>query len=209
MENECETYEETAVNKDKSKKVWLIIEAIILTIILKYFDASFSTILIVWLVNVLCLVEDKINSFGTKKLLKAISFVLVLVFFVNVYNLYLDNKYMRMVKKEKYYSVSYEELFDNFSDDVKWKCINNDRFTQLNFNKSERYNGSFIAEVSVSGGAYFYEKETDYVLKFNISEIDEDIIPISLEIGEEDYSEYVNEFLQAVYDQYNENFNFN
>ena len=113
-----------------------------------------------------------------------------------------------MVKNEGYYSATYEEMFDSFSTNAKWECVGNDRFTSINFNKSDRYSGGFIGKVTVSGDCTLYEEKTDYTLTFYISETDKDIIPVSLEIGNENYSDDINNFLLSVYGNYNENFNF-
>lgn len=193
---------------DKTEKsnnyLWPIVEGIILTVILIYFNAGIFTIGLLWIINVIFILEECIDI----TFLKIVVAILSIMFLFNLYDVYLNNKYMRMVMKEEYYGVSYEDLFDNFSEIKKWKCTGNERFTALNYSKSERYNGGFIGKVAVSGDCRFNDEEAEYKLTFYISEIDKEILPVILEINGESYSDEINEFLLAVYNSYNEKYNF-
>ena len=212
--NQDEILAETQSNAElpelynKTKRIWPIIEGMILTLILLFLDADTSVIVLLWITNIVFLIEERIKTPLVNLIFKIASFVLPLILIFNLYNVYLDYKYIRLVKMEKYYNTTYEEMFDNFSTYAKWECVGNDRFTTINVNKSDRYSGGFIGQVTVSGDCYIYEEETNYILTFYISETDKDIVPVSLEIGDKNYSEDINTFLVSVYENYNENFNF-
>ena len=192
----------------KKKSIWPIIEGIILTFVLAYFNADLSVIVLLWITNIVFILEERIENKISNLFLKVVSVILSIMLLSSFYNLYLDNKYENIVKSEKYYAATYEEIFDDFSTYTRWECVGNERFTALDYNKSERYNGGFIGVVTVSGDCFIYDKETEYTLTFYISENDNDVIPVELEIGGQDYSDNINAFLLTAYNECNEDYIF-
>lgn len=63
MENEILEANSTDEQTVKEKKcIWPIVEGIIITIILSYFDADSIVIVLLWIANIVFLLEDRIKT---------------------------------------------------------------------------------------------------------------------------------------------------
>lgn len=180
-----------------------IILGIILTVLLIRYNCSSFLIVAFWALEIINRHLEKQGSKKAQKIVTVIGVVIVLYSISQIYNGYQNERYVEVVHEQQYMGVEYEELFENFSNDVEWECIEDGRFTTVDPNEPDR-SGSFDAVVTVSGGCYVYDEETTYTLKFNVSKEDNRAVPIELQLYGTMYysSDEIHRFMDSVYINY-------
>lgn len=180
-----------------------VLFTIVITVLLFHYQCSVLLIVGLWLVEFAYIVLWKKKQKTVHTIVTVIGVIIVLLSIYNIYNGYQNEKYVTLVQNHQFMDVSYEKLFDNFSNDVKWECTKHERFTTIDPSESDR-SGSFEAVVTVSGSCHIYNELTTYTLQFNVSKDNDLAVPMNLQCYGTNYSssDDINRFLYSTYRYY-------
>ena len=187
----------------------LIGEIVVLTVVtvfLNKYSVNLFLIIGLWVISIAAVFFDNCKSKVIQKVIEFIGVFIVGLIIIAVYNGYQDNKYVEMVQEQEFMKVSYLTLFESFSYDLEWKCTERNRFTCIDTKDTSR-SGGYEAVVTISGGCYVNNEETNYVLTYYISEGKNEVVPMSLECYGTTYSSRadIQRFINSVYRWYLEN----
>lgn len=198
--------------EEKKRSIFVIIGDVIeliLLIILTYFSFKYNINNILIAVFWIFLIIEYISELKKwKRIETVINYIEAILFMFIVYNIYMgykEEQYIEVVKEEEFMDVEYEDLFESFSSDITWECVEIDEFTAVVPTDLSK-GGSFEAEVVVTGDFIYMDKPSEYKILFYVSEERKEAVPVLLRyenITEKDINK-IDEFIYSVYRHYSE-----
>lgn len=139
------------------------------------------------------------TKYEDNKIAEVVSIPLVFFLIYAGRTAYINRTTVEVVKNSVYCNsaLSYEDAFNNFSETVKWECTDNKKFTIVS---TGNYGGCYDGKVTVRGGCFYYDKETEYEIEFYVSRSTKTAKPVNLYLEGVQYTaDALDEFLMIVF----------